>query len=99
MPQRDDYEWVHVKGVATTIVSGVACKLINVCVNQLGANTISVYNAATSATCASTNLVGTLASSIIAGIYLGGSGIKLPTGLTVVTLSADSDITIKYANA
>lgn len=97
MPVRDDYEWVHISGAATTIISGVACKLINVSINTFG-GAITVYNAATSATCSTLNIVGAFASSTIAGVYLSG-GKKLATGLIVVTVGASTDLNVPYANA
>ncbi len=97
MPVRDDYEFVHIAGAATTVIVGSACKLICVDVNTAG-GLATVYNAATSLTASTTNTVGALGSGIIAGVYLEG-GKKLATGLTVVTLGASTDITVVYANA
>lgn len=96
MPARDDYEYVHINNAATTIVSGVACKLIRITVNTTAAGVTSIYNAATSATASTTNAVGLLKSSVVEGTYHYGT--KLATGLIVVTGSA-SDITVVYANA
>lgn len=96
MPIRDDYEFVHISGAATTVISGVACKLIRVVVNTTAASAINIYNAATSATSTTANVVGVLKASIVEGDY--DYMTKLATGLTVVTLGA-SDITVVYANA
>lgn len=97
MPIRDDYEFLHVASAATSIVVGAACKLIAINVNTTAAGAVNVYNAATTLTCSSTNLVASLKASIAEGTYL-AQGKKLATGLVVVTLGS-SDITIVYANA
>ena len=97
MPTKDDYEWIRIASATTIVVVGAACKLINVCVNTFG-GTISVYNAATSATALSSNLVGVISSSTIPGVYLRG-GKKLGTGLVVVTGATAGDITVTYATA
>lgn len=99
MPQRDDYEFVHILGAATTVISGVACKLINVSINTPGGS-VSVYNAATSVTASSSNTVGIVASGTIAGVYL-SDGKKLATGMVVVTGAGNAaqSTTIVYATA
>jgi len=98
MPNRDDYEFAHITGAATTVIIGAACKLICVNINTASASgLISVYNAATSATSLASNAVGIIGTSVIAGAYLRG-GMKLATGLTVVT-PASSDVTVVYATA
>ena len=94
--QRDDYEYLHITASSTNVVVGVACKLIRINVNTTAASAINVYNAATSATSITTNLVGILKASILEGPQ--EYGIKLATGLTVVTLG-NSDITVVYATA
>lgn len=97
MPQRDDYEFLHINTAATTIVVGAACKLININVNTIG-GTVTVYNAATSATCTTTNVVGVIVSSAAVGTYLAG-GKKLGSGLVILTGAAAGDITVTYATA
>lgn len=96
MPVRDDYEYVHISGVATTVIAGVATKLIRVNINTTANGVITMYNAATSLTCSTTNTVGAFKASVLEGNQ--EFGVKLATGLTIVTLAA-SDITVVYANA
>jgi len=93
---RDDYEFVNIISAATTIVSGVACKLIRIVVNTTAAGTTTIYNAPTSAASQSTNTVGKLPSSAVVGDY--DYGVKLAGGLVIVT-GASSDLTVVYANA
>lgn len=96
MPVRDDYEFSHIVGAATTVVAGVASKLIRINVNTTAASVVNVYNAATSLTCTPTNLVASFKASIAEGNQ--EFGIKLGTGLVVVALGA-SDLTVAYATA
>ncbi len=96
MPVRDDYEYLHVTAASTNVVVGTACKLIRINVNTTAASAINIYNAATSATSITTNLVGILKASILEGPQ--EFGVKLSTGLTVVAIG-NSDITIVYATA
>ncbi len=60
--------------------------------------TVTVYNAATSAACATANIVGVIASSSAVGTYLIG-GKKLASGLVVVSTAAAGDLTVTYATA
>ncbi len=96
MPVRDDYEYVHIAGIATTVISGVACKLIRINVNTTAAATTTFYNAPTSVLSTSGVAGGILKASIPEGNQ--EYGIKLSQGLVVVTLGA-SDLTVVYANA
>lgn len=96
MPVRDDYEYAHISGAATSIVVGTACKLIRIIVNTGAAATTTFYNAPTSALSTSGSVGGILKSGVAEGDY--EYGIKLAAGLTVVTLGA-TDITVVYANA
>ena len=95
MPSRDDYEFLHTTAFATTVVVGVACKLINVNVNTTGA-AFTVYNAATSLTCTTSNVVGIIKAAAPEGTYLAG-GKKLSAGMVIV--SAGGDFTVTYALA
>lgn len=96
MPVRDDYEFLHITAASTNVVVGTACKLIRINVNTTAASAINIYNAATSATSVTSNIVGILKASIAEGNQ--EFGIKCATGLTVVTLG-NSDITVVYATA
>lgn len=96
MPVRDDYLYAHISSAATTIISGVACKLIRINVNTTANATTTVYNAPTSALSTS----GVVGAVLKANIAEGNQeyGIKMPAGLVVVTAGA-SDLTVVYANA
>ena len=96
MPVRDDYEYVHISSAATTVVASVPCKLIRINVNTTANATTSIYNASTSSTSTSATAIGVLKANIAEGNQ--EYGVKLATGLTIVTLGA-SDLTVVYANA
>ncbi len=96
MPVRDDYLYAHISSAATTIISGVACKLIRVVVNTTAAGATTIYNAPTSALSTSGVVGAVLKASVVEGDY--EYGIKMPAGLVVVTAGA-SDLTVVYANA
>jgi len=92
---RDDYQFVRIAGAATTVVAGVAARLIRITVNTTGAGTITAYNAATSATSTSGVVGAVLKSSIVEGTY--EYNCVFPNGITVVTGAAAQDITVIYA--
>lgn len=94
--RRDDYTPTHISSAATTIIAGVAAKFCTIVVNTTAAGAITVYNAATSATCSSSNVVAILKASIAEGDY--NYFTKLSTGLIVVT-AGSSDITVVSGTA
>jgi len=95
-PVRDDYKYLHIAAASTNVVVGTACKLVRITVNTTAASIVNVYDAATSATSTTSNLVAALKASVVEGDY--NYGVKLGTGMTVVTLG-NSDITVVYATA
>jgi hypothetical protein len=94
--RRDDYTPTHITTVTTTVIAGVATKFISIVVNSTAAGTITVYNAATSVTCSSTNAIAVLKASVAEGDY--NYFVKLSTGLIIVTAGA-SDITVTSGTA
>lgn len=94
--RRDDYTFTHIASAATTVIAGATTKFATITVNTTAAGTITIYNAATSATCSSSNVVAVLKSNVVEGSY--DYYTKLSTGLVVVTAAA-SDVTVVWGTA
>ena len=89
---RDDYKYTNISTQTTTQVFSGPCRLIRIVINTTAAGAITVVDN----TSGTTPPVATIAASpVIGSVFY--YGIKLTTGLRIVTAAA-SDITVVWTN-
>ena len=86
---RDDYKFAYISTATTTQVVTGNCRLIRIVLNTTAAGAITIIDG----TAGTTGNVAVIAASVLPQTF--DFGIKLSTGLRIVTAAA-SDITVVY---